>query len=75
MRIIAYGMIIALQSNLADGSTQCLAFESLDQVREISAGWLPSYNEERPHDTLAGLPPVTYRVELEARSSPLAVAP
>lgn len=25
-------------------------FESLDQVREISAEWLQSYNEERPHD-------------------------
>lgn len=32
-------------------------FESLDQVREISAEWLQSYNEERPHDALAGLPP------------------
>ena len=32
-------------------------FESLDQVREITAEWLQSYNEERPHDALAGLPP------------------
>ena len=31
-------------------------FESLDQVREISAEWLQSYNEERPHDALAGCP-------------------
>ena len=46
-------------------------FESLDQVREISAEWLQSYNEERPHDALAGLPPATYRVQLEAGSSPL----
>lgn len=30
-------------------------FESLDQIREISAEWLQSYNEERPHDALAGL--------------------
>lgn len=50
-------------------------FESLDQVREISADWLQSYNEERPHDALAGLPPATYRAQLEARSSPLAVSP
>lgn len=50
-------------------------FESLDQVREISAEWLQSYNEERPHDALAGLPPATYRAQLEARSSPLAVSP
>lgn len=26
-------------------------FESLEQVREISAEWLESYNEERPHGT------------------------
>ena len=50
-------------------------FESLDQVREISAAWLQSYNEERPHDALAGLPPAMYRAQLEARSSPLAVSP
>lgn len=33
------------------------------------------FNEERPHDALAGLPPVLYRAKLEARSSPLAVSP
>ncbi|MBK8380173.1 MAG: transposase [Nitrospira sp.] len=36
-------------------------FESLGQVREINAEWLLSYNEERPHHALAGLPPATYR--------------
>jgi putative transposase len=50
-------------------------FESLDQVREISAEWLQSYNEERPHDTLGGIPPAVYRAQLEARSSPLPVSP
>lgn len=50
-------------------------FESLEQVREISAEWLQSYNDERPHDALAGLPPATYRANLEARNSPLAVSP
>ena len=49
-------------------------FESLEQVREISAEWLQSYNEERPHEALAGLPPATYRAQLEARSSPLTVS-
>jgi putative transposase len=50
-------------------------FESLEQVREISAEWLQSYNEERPHDALAGLPPAIYRAQLEARSSPIEVSP
>ena len=49
--------------------------ELLEQVREISAECLQSYNEERPHDALAGLPPATYRARLQAGSSPLAVSP
>ena len=49
--------------------------ESLEQVREISAEWLQSYNEERPHDALAGLPPAVYRANLEARNSPLPLSP
>jgi putative transposase len=50
-------------------------FESLEQVREISAEWLQSYNEERPHEALAGLPPATYRAQITANSSPLKVSP
>jgi putative transposase len=50
-------------------------FESLDQVREISAEWVQSYNEERPHDALAGLPPVMYRAQLEVRNSLLKLSP
>ena len=46
-------------------------FEAVAQVSEISAAWLQSYNEARPHEALAGLPPATYRAQLEARSSPL----
>jgi putative transposase len=50
-------------------------FESLDQVREISAAWVQSYNEERPHEALAGLPPATYRAQQMAGSSPLKLSP
>ena len=50
-------------------------FESLEQGREISAEWLQRYNEERPHDALAGLPPALYRARLEASSSPLKLSP
>jgi putative transposase len=57
------------------GVLNAYMFESLEQVREITAEWLQSYNEERSHDALAGLPPATYRANLEARSSPLAVSP
>ena len=50
-------------------------FESLDQVREISAEWMREYNEERPYDTLDGMPPTSFRVRMTARSSPLELSP
>ena len=50
-------------------------FESLDQVREISAEWMQEYNEERPHDTLDGLPPTSFRVRMTAGISPLILSP
>jgi putative transposase len=30
------------------------------QVREITEAWLPEYNEERPHDSLGRVPPLTF---------------
>jgi len=36
-------------------------FESLDDVREITEGWINEYNEQRPHDSLKGSPPTMYR--------------
>lgn len=35
-------------------------FRDLGEVREITSRWLVSYNEQRPHDALGGLPPVVY---------------
>jgi len=35
-------------------------FDSLDQVRDITEAWLPEYNEERPHDSLGRVPPLTF---------------
>jgi len=50
-------------------------FESLDQVPEISAEWMREYNDERPHDTLDGMPPTSFRVRMTAGSSPLILSP
>jgi putative transposase len=50
-------------------------FESLDQVREISAGWMREYNQKRPHDTLDGMPPSVFRAYQTVGSAPLELSP
>ncbi len=46
-------------------------FDSLDEVREITAEWLDQYNEIRPHDALGSLPPARYRERLLAAEIPV----
>lgn len=50
-------------------------FESLDQVREISAQWMQEYNEERPHDTLGRVPRSLFSAQQTAGSSSLTLSP
>jgi putative transposase len=46
-------------------------FNSIEQVQETTDHWLPEYNEQRPHDSLGGLPPLTYLPrETPARECP-----
>ena len=35
-------------------------FDSLAQVRQITESWLQEYNQERPHDSLGCVPPLTF---------------
>jgi putative transposase len=35
-------------------------FASLEQVREVTATWLTTYNTERPHGSLGRVPPLTF---------------
>jgi putative transposase len=49
-------------------------FRNLEQVREQVSQWKTKYNELRPHDSLGGLPPVTY-AKLNAESSSYDLSP
>ena len=35
-------------------------FESRAQVRALTERWLVTYNQERPHDSLGRVPPLTF---------------
>ena len=35
-------------------------FESIEEVRTITDEWLDDYNNERPHDSLGRVPPLTF---------------
>lgn len=46
-------------------------FEDLEQAQEIANDWLRGYNEQRPHESLGGLPPSQFREEVTSKSSTL----
>ena len=46
-----------------DGVLDSHLFETLDEVRMITAKWMKDYNQERPHDALGGLSPAMYKSE------------
>src|SRR5678815_887048 len=54
----------AFQPDLPRGGAEYDLFDSLDEVRDITADWLDRYNEIRPHDALGSLPPARYRERL-----------
>ena len=41
----------------------CYVFDSLQEVRDMTADWLHRYNHHRPHESLGRVPPVEYRVK------------
>ena len=47
---------------------------NLDQVRQMTAEWLRTYNEERPHDALGDQTPAAYREAIEAGVSTFEVS-
>ena len=41
----------------------CYVFDSLAEVRAMTADWLQRYNHHRPHEALGRVPPVEYRIK------------
>jgi putative transposase len=46
-------------------------FTDLEQAQHMANDWLRSYNEQRPHESLGGLPPTLFREKVTAKSSTL----
>jgi putative transposase len=46
-------------------------FTDLEQAQDMANDWIRGYNEQRPHESLGGLPPTLFREKVTAKSSTL----
>lgn len=42
-------------------------FEDLEQAQDMANDWLRGYNEQRPHESLGGLPTSLFRANVTAK--------
>jgi putative transposase len=48
-----------------NGVLNAYLFDNLDDVSELTSIWVNDYIHHRPHDSLGGLPPVSYRGKIK----------
>ena len=63
------GYVERFNKTYRDDVLNAYLFENLNQVREITTGWLRMYNEQRCHDALGGVPPTVFRERQTAQNS------
>jgi len=63
------GLIERFNRTYREEVLNCYLFGNLEQVREITDDWLTTYNEQRCHDALGGLPPTIFREQQTTKNS------
>jgi putative transposase len=54
------GLIERFNRSYRQEVLNCYVFETLGEVRRMTAEWVSRYNEQRPHEALGDLPPRQY---------------
>ena len=54
------GLIERFNRTYREEVLDCYVFETLNEVRRMTAEWITRYNEQRPHEALGNVPPTQY---------------